>query len=60
MFSFLGYMLKGIAGVATESDVRNINAKLEKLANQDINLAHLIEDNVSIINATRISLSETK
>ncbi len=52
-------MLKGIAGVATESDVRHINDLLKQLADQDVTLAHLIEDSVSIINATRINLSET-
>lgn len=59
LFNFLGKVLQGIAGVATEKDIRKINLKLAELANSNLDLTHILEDSVTVVNATRIKLSET-
>lgn len=59
LFSFLGDLLSGITGVATKKDIRAINDKLREVSSLNLDLIHVVEDSMSIVNATRIKLSET-
>lgn len=59
LFSFLGSILKGITGVATENDIKLINSNLRQLADSNLELTHVVEDSISVVNVTRLKLSQT-
>ena len=53
-------MLSYLFGTATKSDVRVIRKGLEVLSTNQESLIHVIEDSLSIINITRIELTENR
>ena len=59
LFSFLGDILKGVAGIATQQDLKLITQKLQRLAESDINLAHILEHGMSLLNVTQVTLEKT-
>ena len=56
----VGKGLSFLFGTATKSDVRVIRKGLEVLSTNQENLIHVIEDSLSIINITRIELTENR
>ncbi len=59
LFSFLGDLLQGLTGVATEKDIKSINDHLKQLHSNDVELAHIVENGMTVVNATHIKLLET-
>ena len=59
LFSFLGDILSSLTGVASERQVKAINSRINHMAKHDIELAHIVENSISIVNATKIKLAET-
>ena len=58
LIPFLGNLLSDLTGVATEKDVQFINKKLRDLAQSDVDLTHIIQDSVTIVNATQLKVNE--
>ena len=59
LLSFLGDILGAITGVATDKQIKVINERINQLVDHDLELAHVIEKGISVVNATRVKLSET-
>ena len=58
LFSFIGDLLSGLTGVATKSDIDTLNERLKHVYQHNLDLAHLVEDSVSIMNVTKAKVSE--
>ena len=56
LLPFLGTLLGSITGVATESDVKKINEHLRYLETQDRALSHVVQDSITVVNATRFKM----
>ena len=56
LLPFLGNILGSITGVATEADVRKINDHLKYLETQDRSLTHIVQDSITVVNATRFKM----
>jgi hypothetical protein len=58
LFSFLGDLLSGLTGVATQSDLDLVNRRLKRMYEHNAELAHLVEESVSVMNVTQVKISE--
>ena len=47
-------------GTATESDLKTIPNNVKRLAKNQEKMAHIIDENISVINVTRVELSENR
>ncbi len=56
LFPFIGTILKGLFGTADQSTIKSIRKQIRILAESDKTLAHLVDDSLSIINATRLDV----
>ena len=58
LFSFLGNILSTITGTATEADIQKINSHLIQLNDANMEIKHVLDDSLTIVNATRIKTNE--
>ena len=56
----IGKGLSLLFGTATEADLKAIHNNIDKLANNQEEMAHVIDENISVINITRFELSQNR
>jgi len=52
LLPFVGNLASSLFGVATKSDIRQINEGLQRIRNTEKTVAHLLQDSLSVINKT--------
>ena len=57
LIPFLGNILSDLTGVATEDDLQVINQRISNLVNSDEDLVHIVEDSLTVVNATKHKLN---
>ena len=54
----IGKGLTYLFGTATEADLNTIHSSVSRLAKSQEETAHIVDENVSVINITRVEMSE--
>ena len=57
LIPIIGKCLNILFGIATESDLRTISNNVDRLAKNQEEMAHIIDENISVINVTRVEMS---
>ena len=60
LLPFIGKGLSYLFGTASESDLKTIRTSIDNLANNQKEITHVVDENISIINVTRIELKENR
>ena len=58
LIQVIGKGLSFLFGTATESDLKVIHNNIDKLAKNQEEMAHVIDENISVINITRVEMSQ--
>lgn len=57
LLPFLGHFLSGLTGTATEEDIKLLNDRITKVETNEKQFRHIMQDSLTIVNATRAKLS---
>ena len=60
LIPIIGKGLSFLFGTATESDLKVIHNNINKLAKNQEEMAHVIDENISVINITRVEMSQNR
>ena len=60
LIPIIGKGLSYLFGTATESDLNTIHSSVHRKAKSQEELAHVLDENISVINITRIEMSENR
>ena len=60
LIPIIGKGLNFLFGTATESDLKTIHNNVDRLAKNQEEMAHIIDENISVINVTRVEMSENR
>ena len=58
LLPFLGDLLSGVTGVATQKDIDVINEHLNLIRSQNIEFGHILDGSISVVNATKVQLDD--
>ena len=58
LLPFLGDILSGITGVATDKDIKLINKHLSIMQSQNERLGHIVQDSITVVNASKVQLTK--
>ena len=56
LLPFLGNLLSGLTGVATEDEVKIINQQIALMTKNDEELTHIVENSITVVNVTKHQL----
>ena len=56
----IGKGLSYLFGIATESDLNTIHSSIGRLAKSQEDITHVVDENISVINITRVEMSENR
>ena len=60
LIPIIGEVLNYIFGTATETDSNTICSSVSRLAKSQGGIAHVIDENIPLINITRVEISENR
>ncbi len=60
LLPFVGSILKGLFGVADQKSLAQIKSKLRELALTTRNVAHVVEDSLTLLNVTRVEVTQLR
>lgn len=60
VLGFIGDIMSDIFGVVSEGDISSITRNIKKLSRNQLELTHVVEESLSIINVSRISIQENR
>ena len=60
LISIIGKSLSFLFGTATEADLKVIHNNIDKLAKNQEEMAHVIDENISVINITMVEMSQNR
>ena len=60
LIPIIGKGLSFLFGTATEADLKVIHNNIDKLVNNQEEMAHVIDENISVINITRVEMSQNR
>ena len=60
LIPIIGKVLSFLFGTATEADLKVICNNIDKLAKYQEEMAHVIDENISVINITRVEMSQNR
>ena len=60
LIPIIGKGLSFLFGTATEADLKVIHNNIDKLANNQEEMAYVIDENISVINITRVEMSQNR
>ncbi|MEW8545669.1 MAG: hypothetical protein AB2693_19280 [Candidatus Thiodiazotropha sp.] len=60
IFGFVGDIFSSLFGVLTEADVSKIQRNVRALAQNQMDLAHVIKESISVLNVTRVAVKENR
>ena len=60
LIPIIGKGLNFLFGTATESDLKAVHNNVDRLAKNQEEMAHIIDENISVINVTRVEMSENR
>ena len=60
LIPIIGKGLSYLFGIATESDLNTICSSVSRLAKSQEEIAHVVDENISVINITRVEMSENR
>ena len=60
LICIIGKGLHFLFDTPTESNLKTIHNNVDRLAKNQEEMAHIIEENISVINVTRVEMSENK
>ena len=60
LMPIIGKGLSFLFGTATEADLKVIHNNIDKLVNNQEEMGHVIDENISVINITRVEMSQNR
>ena len=60
LIPIIGKGLSYLFGTATESDLNTIQSGISRLAKSQEEIGHVIDENISVINITRVEMSDNR
>ena len=60
LIPIIGKSLSYLFGSTTESNLNSIHSSVSRLAKSQEEIAHAVDENVSLINITRVAISESR
>ena len=60
LFNFIGDIMGSLFGVLTEADVEKIQRNVRKIAQNQMDLTHILKESISVLNVTRLEVKENR